>query len=320
MGDKISVIVPIYNVEKFLEKCIKSIVNQTYKNLEIILVDDGATDNSGKICDEFSKKDKRIKVIHKINGGLSDARNTGIQAATGKYISFIDSDDWIEDDLYENIVKENVNDSDIITFGIFIDYDNGKTITKTPFEKEILDNKTGLIYLNSYKNIDVSACNKIYKKELFSDIVFPVGKYCEDYYIMYKIFDKAKKIMVLPYAKYHYFQRINSITKNKRVNMDYLYASKAQMEYINKNHPDISYIGKTNYVFANISIYNMKAIRGLLNNKFDKKELINECKKHKKDIIFNKYLSSKKKIQYIIFTYFNWIYYIIICISKKNLV
>ena len=107
----ISIIVPIYNVELYLEKCIESIINQTYKNLEIILVDDGSTDSCGKICDEYAKKDNRIKVIHKINGGLSDARNKGMEIAKGKYIGFVDGDDYVASDMYETLYKFSVKNS-----------------------------------------------------------------------------------------------------------------------------------------------------------------------------------------------------------------
>ena len=128
---KISVIVPVYNVERYLKRCIESIINQTYKDLEIILVDDGSTDSSGNICDEYKKIDKRISVIHKKNGGLSDARNEGLKVVTGTYIAFVDSDDFLDLDMYEymqkNIEKEN---ADIVICGTKIDYDNGKIIVK----------------------------------------------------------------------------------------------------------------------------------------------------------------------------------------------
>ena len=120
---KISVIIPVYNVEKYLKRCLDSVINQTYKNLEIILIDDGSTDKSGNICDEYAAKDKRIIVIHKENGGLSDARNKGLDICTGDYISFIDSDDWIENGFYEYVVN-NVKDNDLLIFDYYIT--NGK--------------------------------------------------------------------------------------------------------------------------------------------------------------------------------------------------
>ena len=133
MNELISVIVPIYNVEKYLERCLDSIIKQTYKNLDIILVDDGSIDNSTKICDEYVKKDSRIKVIHKENGGLSDARNVGIDNSDGKYICFIDSDDYIEldmiENLYDGIVKNNAN---ICCCGKLLEYEKNKLPINDP--------------------------------------------------------------------------------------------------------------------------------------------------------------------------------------------
>ena len=132
MNDIISVIVPVYKAEKYLEKCLDSIVGQTYKDLEIILVDDGSPDSSGRICDKYAENDNRIKVIHKKNGGDSSARNAGFKEATGKYIATIDSDDWIELDAYEKMLKKMIeNNVDIVRCGFFKDFDD-KTL-ESPF-------------------------------------------------------------------------------------------------------------------------------------------------------------------------------------------
>ena len=127
MNSLISVIVPIYNVEKYLDRCVESIINQTYKNLEIILVDDGSPDNCTQMCDDYAKKDSRIRVVHKENGGLSDARNAGMEVATGEYVSFIDSDDYISLDFYETLFQTMIdNDSDIVECSVVKFYENGK--------------------------------------------------------------------------------------------------------------------------------------------------------------------------------------------------
>ena len=157
----VSVIVPVFNVEKFLEKCVSSITNQTYKNLEILLVDDGSTDNSGTICDNFSKNDNRLKVFHKKNGGLSDARNYGIERATGSYIMFIDSDDWIENDTIELLLDKTIEEkSDIVVFGISKDYDDGRRKIRIPTVSGTYNSEESIALLSSVMCFDGSACNK----------------------------------------------------------------------------------------------------------------------------------------------------------------
>ena len=208
MKDLISVIIPVYNVEKYIEKCIYSVINQTYKNIEIILVDDGSTDISGKICDDFEKKDYRIKVIHKKNGGLSDARNVGIDVSTGKYIVFIDSDDYVDkkhiEYLYNMITKNNA-DISICQFNIV--YENSD-IQITDFTKKdtikIFDNKKALETMLYNKKFCNSACTKMYKKELFDDIRFPIGKLYEDLGTTYKLIEKTTKVVLGQRTTYNY--------------------------------------------------------------------------------------------------------------------
>ena len=201
----ISIVVPVYKVEKFLEKCIDSIINQTYKNLEIILVDDGSPDNCGKICDEYAKKDKRIKVIHQQNGGLSAARNTGITKATGKYISFIDSDDYIEKDYIELLyttIKQSKADIAIGSHTVI--YDTGTKLQKATGEKSILKPKEVLERILYDNNIDYSAWAKLYKIELFTNIKYPEGRLFEDAATTYKLIDISKKIAVNSKSIYNY--------------------------------------------------------------------------------------------------------------------
>lgn len=162
---KISIIVPVYNVEKYLEKCVRSILAQTFTDFELILVDDGSPDSSGAMCDQFAEQDQRVKVIHKENGGLSDARNAGIEIATGEYLGFVDSDDYIADDMYEllytNIVKE---DADLSICGIYDVYEG-----KEPVEKQqqyiVLDKVAAMKMILEAKVVSVHAVNKLYKKK-----------------------------------------------------------------------------------------------------------------------------------------------------------
>lgn len=302
----VSVIVPVFNVEKFLEKCVNSITNQTYKNLEILLVDDGSTDNSGIICDNFSNNDNRIKVFHKKNGGLSDARNYGIERAIGSYIMFIDSDDWIENDTIELLLDKTIEEkSDIVVFGISKDYDDGRRKIRIPTVSGTYNSEESIALLNSFKCFDVSACNKFYNIKLFKGIRFPVGKLCEDFYTTYLIFSEAKIISVLNEAKYHYFQRTNSITRNKKVNMDYYFASVEQLNYIKLNYPKIISTGETCCAFAKLTLYNEKRKKNIkINNVTD----IREARKYTSGVIKNSYLSLIRKIQFLIFAYLTPLY------------
>ena len=215
MEELISVIVPIYNVEKYLNKCIESIINQSYSNLEIILVDDGSKDNSGVMCDSYLLKDNRIKVIHKENGGLSDARNVGIEKAKGEYIIFIDSDDWIDKKMIEtlyNIIKKD--NSDISICDYFLAYSEEIQTQKEDIEIINLSNIEALkkIYDKDLGVCMIVAWNKLYKRNLFKDdIRYPYGKIHEDEFTTYKLLYKAKKISYINQKMYYYRQRENSI-------------------------------------------------------------------------------------------------------------
>ena len=185
----ISVIVPIYKVEEYLDRCVESLVNQTYKNLEIILVDDGSPDNCPKMCDDWAKKDSRIKVVHKKNGGLSDARNAGFEVATGDIISFIDSDDWIEPEMFETMLSQmEKDDSDIVSCGVNWVEENGSVIrTVTVSEDSVRDTHTAMQELINDNRVKQHVWNKLYKYDMIKDIPFEKGKYHEDVFWSYQI-------------------------------------------------------------------------------------------------------------------------------------
>lgn len=211
--DLISVIVPIYNVENLLIKCVDSIINQTFKNLEIILVDDGSPDNCGKMCDDYALKDERIIVIHKKNGGLSSARNAGIDIAKGEYLMFVDSDDYVEYNFCEKayqIIKDN--NVTCASFGFF---EHKKNITRALGTKNprIINAEEGILsVITSNEVIYNLAWNKIYNRSLFYRIRYPEGKLFEDQGTTYKLFDAAGIIYVDSSPLYHYVRREDSIT------------------------------------------------------------------------------------------------------------
>ncbi len=216
--DKISVIVPVYNVEKYIDKCIDSIVKQTYSNLEIILVDDGSTDESGHKCDEWVTKDSRVKTIHKENGGLSDARNAGLEIATGNYIGFVDSDDWIDERMYESLYRE-INASNCnIALCEFLetkteDVKKIKTCNRYEFSGRQLLKHMFEGRLEPYVTYSVWKC--LYKRESITGFTFPKGRVYEDVLFTTRAFWNQEKIIVLEEKLYFYRIREESITKRK---------------------------------------------------------------------------------------------------------
>ena len=211
---QISVIVPIYNVEAYLERCVDSILKQTFTDFELILVDDGSPDRCGEICDRYAETDQRIKVIHKENGGLSDARNAGIDIAEGAYLSFIDSDDWVLDTFLEVLYTEaKKNHADISVVNYHEEHEKERQEAKHVDDKiltgiEALDFLYQPNYLAIYCGI---ICNKLLKKELFSGIRFPFGKINEDSFTIHKLLYKADRVCFSGSDLYCYFQRNDSI-------------------------------------------------------------------------------------------------------------
>lgn len=219
---KISIIVPIYNVEKYLNRCIDSILNQTFVDFELILVDDGSHDNCGAICDEYVKKDKRIKVIHKENGGLSSARNAGIDIAQGEYLGFVDSDDWIHPQLLElsfSIIKKT--EVDIVSFDYIKIQKEKYNCEKINIEKEAANAKIyekefiiNNLYNKFQQQIGVEAWKKIYKADIFKDLRFRKGIIHEDDDIFLDILFKVKKIAITNNVLYFYYMSNTSIMRS----------------------------------------------------------------------------------------------------------
>lgn len=229
----ISVIVPVYNVERYLEKCIESICAQTIAGLEIILVDDGATDRSGTICNEWACRDPRIRVIHKENGGLSDARNAGIEIAAGSWYMFVDSDDTITADTVERMYRAAVeHDCEMAVCNMVRIYDDGAT---EPFYQPV----SGLTVWEGQQRFETlkqpSACNKLFRADLFRDVRFPGGKYYEDTFIYHILAHRAKRIVLTGHDGYYYLSRRESIlgqpTYTDRY-FDFIEAVHARMTYL----------------------------------------------------------------------------------------
>ena len=223
-NDLISVIVPVYNVEEYLDECIKSITEQTYKNIEIILVDDGSTDNSGSICDKWQSRDNRIRVIHRDNGGASSARNSGIKIAVGRYIAYVDSDDWIRQDMYEVMHKMIVtSQADVaICREMAVDENDKREMhledihnDPTDTEKNYIENRLQVLnhFTDDFTGVISWSVNKLYKRELVTDISFPEYKYIEDLYYNANVLRNINNAVRTDKRLYYYRQRKNSAMK-----------------------------------------------------------------------------------------------------------
>ena len=243
-SDRISVIIPVYKVEKYLDRCIQSVVSQTYHDLEIILVDDGSPDRCGKICDEWAEKDGRIKVIHKKNGGLSDARNAGLDIASGSLIGFVDSDDYIHPEMYQRLYETLINQgADLAVCGLYRirELDGEIVRSEIPCKDQVIDSREAL------RNTCYSACymsvwNKLYRRTLFSCNRFLSGKISEDIFIMPGIYSECTKIALLSSPYYFYVQTPNSICRSalKVKNLDSVEAYYNMLLFCERNgYPDL---------------------------------------------------------------------------------
>lgn len=208
----ISVIIPVYNVEMYLSRCVESVLRQTYTNLEIILVDDGSTDHCGEICDSYSRLDGRVRVIHKKNGGLSSARNAGLKVANGEYVGFVDSDDYIAEDMYEILSTAMAEDVDITCCGRIYISSNGRYDKRYVSKAKKYTKGEALEEMLLRRKIGVSACTKLFRRSLFEDVCFPQGRVSEDIPTVYCLIKKARNIVHVGKAKYFYFYRADSIS------------------------------------------------------------------------------------------------------------
>lgn len=218
----VSVIVPVYNVKNYIEKCINSIINQTYRNLEIILVDDGSKDGSGVICDIYSKKDSRIKVVHKKNKGLSSARNVGLKNSHGNFCLFVDGDDYISPTMVKTMVKK-IGNSDLIICNYKKVEKNGKEWYQQ--DQKIINDKNisykqfwKLFYDGGNSVVLTVTWNKLYRRNIFRNLEFPIGKIHEDEFIIENIVERCKEIKLIHDTLYYYVQRVDSIMNSPKKN------------------------------------------------------------------------------------------------------
>ncbi|MBR1443324.1 MAG: glycosyltransferase family 2 protein [Firmicutes bacterium] len=298
----VSIIVPVYNVEKYISRCIESLISQTYKNIEIILVDDGTQDKSGEICEKYAKKDKRIVVYHKENGGLSDARNYGIEKSNGEYLSFVDSDDYVDFDYIEflyNLIKKGYK---LSLCSLCIVYTSNNRICKKGNGKEIIVSGKNCIKMMCYHDeIDTSAYAKLYHKSLFENVKYPKGKLFEDIGTSYLLFDQCEKIICSFVPKYYYVIRDNSIVTSKfsEKKLDFIEMTDQMADYVQNKYPDLSKATLRRRGYARFSTLNqMFDIQG---NRFIeiRKEIIQYLKKIALPVLRDRYTPNRDKIAYV---------------------
>ncbi|HTO14253.1 MAG TPA: glycosyltransferase family 2 protein [Edaphocola sp.] len=243
-NELISVVIPIYNVNTYLEKCVSSVISQSYKNLEIILVNDGSTDNSGEIAEDFAKNDKRIKVVHQENGGLSAARNTGLKHTSGDYVFYLDSDDYLASNALELLIGAAIKyNAEIVQANFYYDYPDYLLLNIQQKEEEIVYQMDKAIWaLLEHKTVFNFAWGKLIKSELAKKYLFPMGKFYEDGFWKYKIIFDSKVYVSLKIPILYYLQRGNAISGNFSMrNLDQLEGEIQRIEFIKENFSEKYY-------------------------------------------------------------------------------
>ena len=295
MKPVVSVIIPIYNIEQYVTKCVESVLNQSVSGMQIILVDDGSTDASGKICDSFAESNSEIVTIHKKNGGLSSARNAGLDSATGEYISFIDGDDQIESTMLEKMIDAiNTYNSDMAVCG-YKDYDlNGRCVEHCrASDVKALNQEDSLMYFFTMQ-ISQSVCDKVFKRELFDDLRFMENTISEDIEVLPRLLLKCEKIIIVPYSFYHYIHRRNSITTTEisKQGFSVLNRTRFNVELIHKVCPHVE---KAAYAFDfeyEFSIMFQIYDAGFQNEyKYEIKDITKYIRQNFKNYFFNKYVN-----------------------------
>ena len=291
--EKISVIVPVYNVKDVLNRCIESIVTQTYKNLEIILVDDGSTDGSEKLCEEWSQKDVRIKVLHKKNGGAASARNVALDIAEGDYIGFVDSDDYIGEDMYEILLENMENNVDITCCGTVTQYLASMKKRYTLYDyspkKRLFSNSEAVTELLLLRYLSFSPCDKLFRRELFYDLRFPTGKVCEDLPTIYEAIKKSRMVVNVGKIKYFYCYREDSVSRKEfsRERLHYVLFTRDIFQDVCVAYPELRRAAEERYICNLIHIMNQ----------------IKECKKEKEyKRIYKRFKKLLFRMQIHIFT------------------
>lgn len=317
----ISVIIPVYNVEKYISECIESILGQTYKELEIILVDDGSSDNSSQICDEYGEKDERIKVIHKENGGLSDARNTGMSMALGGYLIFVDSDDYMVHDGIEYLYNLMIeNNAQLVIGGVEKFRDDTKQVIANTYDgRELID---CFDKQEAMKDMFLNGCAswaRLYKKEIHDRVLFPKGEINEDEAIMLHIIENCEKVVKTNRIIYRYRYRPQSITSTSfhKKKLAWYEHCKANLSHISSRYPDLIPYAEYRYCSSMIWCLNNMTV-DVKTYREEIKRIRQELKKLLPHVRKTGLLRKKEKIRAYFLLYFYSMYAGLIKILHKH--
>ncbi len=298
-NELISIIVPVYNVERYLNECLENLINQTYKNIEILLINDGSTDNSREICEHYLQHDNRIKIIDKVNGGLSDARNTGIGYATGEYLTFVDSDDVVDITFCERLLDLiSEYQADIATCSILLFVDKIPYGDVTSECKIYRKNEIVLAYLKG--DIRPTAWGKLYRRRLFEELRYPVGKTTEDVYVIVELLLKADVVVTGAKTNLYYRQRRNSIQNSIGFNTkDMLEAHKRNVNLLkNSKYRELAH---ERYILAHLDAIDMLIRNGVYDERFEQYKSI--LKNNRSKIMQSELVRLKRKIMLLLFLY-----------------
>jgi len=306
----ISVIIPVYNIKEYLPRCVRSVTGQTYRNLEVILVDDGSTDGTGALCDELAKEDDRIRVFHKENGGSSSARNLGIEHATGEYLGFVDSDDYISPEMYERLVDGiRASGGQIAQIGRDEVDEQGQklpNICEPPEKDEFISSEDFMRELLMHRG-DCSFCTKLVDKKLFANHLFPIGVLNEDFHLLIQMLPEVSGVMSLSGQVYHVFYRIGSNTRKKdkndfsRVYGDNVDNADLVLGIVRKSYPKLEKVAVRFGLYQRLDYLLHVPIGRMDNENVQYKEICTYIRRQVLEIVKNAYLTKKNKMYLLLF-------------------
>lgn len=318
MNELVTIVIPVYNVEKYLDRCVQSVLNQTVNGYKIILVDDGSTDNSGKKCDEWAAKSELITALHKMNGGLSDARNYGTGYVKTEYVTYIDSDDYVEPQYVELLLKGLDAGADMVVTHHVQEYEDAPRQAQITNDFIELTSEEALKWM-CYEKLSTSAWGKLFPKKYVEDDPFPVGKLYEDLWTIYKYIGRSKKVAFNKSQTYHYLQRKGSIRQGKwnEKCFDVMEGANNLLQYLDSNYPQLHEAGVFRYFYSANELYvRAFASKNYLNTI---RTVRKKLQKNYKSIFQNRAISFKYKMQFLLMAIqpelYKWIW---ICKKRKS--